>query len=67
MCTIAPADRHACRACVPAESGSEGKGGVRNLGKPVALAKKYYDQGADELTFLNITGFRDFPLTDSAR
>ena len=40
------------------------KGGVRNLGKPVALAKKYYEQGADEITFLNITGFRDCPLTD---
>ena len=39
-------------------------GHVRNLGKPVALARKYYDQGADELTFLNITGFRDFPLND---
>ena len=43
---------------------SEG-GQVRNLGKPVALAKKYYDQGADEITFLNITGFRDFPLNDT--
>ena len=40
-------------------------GQVRNLGKPVALAKKYYDQGADEITFLNITGFRDFPLNDT--
>ena len=40
-------------------------GAVRNLGKPVALARKYYDQGADEITFLNITGFRDFPLTDT--
>ncbi len=40
------------------------EGNVRNLGKPVALAKKYYEQGADEITFLNITGFRDFPLED---
>ena len=40
------------------------KGDVRNLGKPVALAKRYYDEGADEITFLNITGFRDFPLKD---
>ena len=24
----------------------------------------YYEQGADEITFLNITGFRDFPLQD---
>ncbi|MEA3546313.1 MAG: imidazole glycerol phosphate synthase subunit HisF [Thermodesulfobacteriota bacterium] len=40
------------------------KGDVRNLGKPVELAEKYYQQGADEITFLNITGFRDFPLED---
>ena len=39
-------------------------GTVRNLGKPVALAAEYYRQGADEITFLNITGFRDFPLND---
>jgi glutamine amidotransferase/cyclase len=40
------------------------KGAVRNLGKPVALAGRYYEEGADEITFLNITGFRDFPLED---
>ena len=39
-------------------------GEVRNLGKPVALARQYYEDGADEITFLNITGFRDFPLKD---
>jgi len=39
-------------------------GEVRNLGKPVELAKRYFDEGADEITFLNITGFRDFPLKD---
>jgi glutamine amidotransferase/cyclase len=39
-------------------------GAVRNLGKPVALARRYYQEGADEITFLNITGFRDFPLED---
>jgi len=39
-------------------------GEVRNLGKPVALAKRYYEEGADEITFLNITGFRDFPMQD---
>jgi glutamine amidotransferase/cyclase len=37
---------------------------VRNLGKPVELATKYFKWGADEVTFLNITGFRDFPLGD---
>ena len=40
------------------------KGSVRNLGKPVELAHRYYTEGADEITFLNITGFRDFPLED---
>ncbi len=40
------------------------EGEVRNLGKPVELAKRYYEEGADEITFLNITGFRDFPLKD---
>lgn len=40
------------------------KGRVRNLGKPVELARRYYTEGADEITFLNITGFRDFPLKD---
>jgi glutamine amidotransferase/cyclase len=39
-------------------------GEVRNLGKPVELARRYYEEGADEITFLNITGFRDFPLQD---
>ena len=37
---------------------------VRNLGKPVELARRYYNQGADEITFLNITSFRDCPLAD---
>ncbi len=39
-------------------------GDVRNLGQPVELARRYYRDGADEITFLNITGFRDFPLQD---
>ncbi|SPD74560.1 Imidazole glycerol phosphate synthase subunit hisH [uncultured Desulfobacterium sp.] len=39
-------------------------GNVRNLGRPVELARSYYKEGADEITFLNITGFRDFPLED---
>lgn len=37
---------------------------VRNLGKPVALAKTYYDAGADEICLLNITSFRSSPLAD---
>lgn len=40
------------------------EGEVRNLGKPVELARRYYEEGADEVTFLNITGFRDFPMED---
>lgn len=40
-------------------------GKVRNLGKPVDMAKKYYEQGADEVTFLNITSFRNCPLADT--
>lgn len=34
------------------------RGEIRNLGKPVALCKQYYDGGADEVVFLNITSFR---------
>jgi hypothetical protein len=45
------------------EQGTDGRS-VRNLGKPVELCKEYYEGGADEVTFLNITGFRDFPLGD---
>jgi glutamine amidotransferase/cyclase len=39
-------------------------GAVRNLGKPVDLARRYFEEGADEITFLNITSFRDIPLRD---
>jgi imidazole glycerol-phosphate synthase len=48
-------------------SGDESDGNsrdVRNLGKPVDLARRYYEEGADEVTFLNITGFRETPLGD---
>ncbi|MFN3534463.1 MAG: imidazole glycerol phosphate synthase subunit HisF [Desulfatiglandales bacterium] len=37
---------------------------VRDLGRPVDMARGYFEDGADEITFLNITGFRDFPLLD---
>lgn len=37
---------------------------VRNLGKPVALAARYYTAGADELCLMNITSFRHSPLRD---
>lgn len=46
------------------ERSGSSDGSVRNLGKPVELALKYYEQGADEITFLNITSFRDSPITD---
>jgi glutamine amidotransferase/cyclase len=47
------------------EEGSESaKGAVRNLGKPVELAQRYYSEGADEITFLNITSFRSNVLND---
>ncbi|KAI0068457.1 imidazole glycerol phosphate synthase HisHF [Artomyces pyxidatus] len=39
-------------------------GAVRNLGKPVALAARYFAEGADELALLNITAFRHSPLHD---
>ena len=39
-------------------------GQVRNLGKPVDMARKYYQEGADEITFLNITSFRNLPIAD---
>ncbi|KAL4524632.1 hypothetical protein Ndes2526A_g06748 [Nannochloris sp. 'desiccata'] len=47
-----------------AGDGSGSAGEVRNLGKPVELAGRYFLEGADEVTFLNITGFRDFPMAD---
>ncbi|WVR08437.1 imidazoleglycerol phosphate synthase, cyclase subunit [Kwoniella sp. DSM 27419] len=37
---------------------------VRNLGKPVELAQRYYVEGADEVAFLNITSFRSSALLD---
>jgi len=39
-------------------------GKVRNHGKPVELAERYYQDGADEVSFLNITAFRDLVLAD---
>ncbi|WFD05772.1 dCMP deaminase [Malassezia vespertilionis] len=40
------------------------KSEVRNMGKPVELAQRYYAEGADEVTFLNITSFRNWALDD---
>jgi imidazole glycerol-phosphate synthase len=47
------------------KDGVQTGGAVRNLGKPVDMAKKYYEQGADEVTFLNITSFRNCPIADT--
>jgi len=46
------------------EEGNKGRGGVRNLGKPVSLAGRYYEEGADEIAFLNITSFRQGVIED---
>lgn len=40
------------------------EGQVRNLGQPVALCARYYEEGADEIAFLNICSFREEPLGD---
>ena len=37
---------------------------VRNLGKPVALALRYFESGADEICLLSIMSFRNSPLHD---
>ena len=47
------------------KNGVSAGGHVRNLGKPVEMAKKYYEQGADEITFLNLTSFRNCPIADT--
>ena len=65
-------------ACLDVRSDDEGRlvvtkglqydvregGRVRDMGDPVKLAHLYFREGADEITFLNITGFRHFPLKD---
>ncbi|CAM9196108.1 unnamed protein product, partial [Phaeothamnion confervicola] len=45
-------------------AGAGGKSRVRNLGKPVELAARYYREGADEVCFLNITSFRQGVVDD---
>ena len=49
---------------VATASSTWNEGGVRNLGKPVELAARYFDEGADEVVFLNICSFRNSPLAD---
>lgn len=40
------------------------KGIVRNLGQPVDLASRYYNENIDEIAFLNITSFRNGVIDD---
>lgn len=47
-----------------ASNNASSKAAVRNLGKPVALARRYYQEGADEIAFLNITSFRQGVIED---
>ncbi|KAH9944297.1 imidazole glycerol phosphate synthase HisHF [Epithele typhae] len=46
------------------ERAAHAAGAVRNLGRPVALAARYFAEGADELCLMNITSFRHSPLRD---
>ncbi|CAH2350078.1 imidazole glycerol phosphate synthase hisHF [[Candida] railenensis] len=59
---VTKGDQYNVRA--PSDNDNSGENKVRNLGKPVELATRYYRQGADEVTFLNITSFRNSPLKD---
>ena len=49
--------------CLDVKDGKVVKGinfvGLKEVGAPVELAKKYYQQGADELVFLDITATSD--------
>ncbi|KIY50523.1 hypothetical protein FISHEDRAFT_38918 [Fistulina hepatica ATCC 64428] len=63
---VTKGDQYDVREKAPASSTLAPKtaGAVRNLGKPVALATRYYEEGADEICLLNITSFRHSPLQD---
>ncbi|KAJ3779146.1 hypothetical protein FB446DRAFT_630541 [Lentinula raphanica] len=63
---VTKGDQYDVREKVPSGSSMQVKtgGAVRNLGKPVTLASKYYAAGADEICLLNITSFRHSPLQD---
>lgn len=64
---VTKGDSYDVREKAPAgeDQGAKRRGVVRNLGKPVDLARRYYEEGADEVTFLNITSFRSEPLEDA--
>ncbi|KAF9535403.1 imidazoleglycerol phosphate synthase [Crepidotus variabilis] len=63
---VTKGDQYDVREKIDSSSSTSVKaaGAVRNLGKPIALAQKYYASGADELCLLNITSFRHSPLQD---
>ena len=55
---VTKGDQYDVREKPAADGGGAAAGDVRNLGKPVELAQRYSEEGADEVTFLNITSFR---------
>ncbi|KAI9828231.1 MAG: Histidine biosynthesis bifunctional protein hisB [Phylliscum demangeonii] len=61
---VTKGDQYDVRENAGVQSAGQSAGHVRNLGKPVNMARRYYEQGADEITFLNITSFRNCPLAD---
>ena len=63
---VTKGDQYDVREKAPSAPGAvtSSSGAVRNLGKPVALAAKYFAAGADELCLMNITSFRQSPLRD---
>lgn len=61
---VTKGDQYDVREKDESGGGLAGRGGVRNLGKPVQLAARYYDEGADEIAFLNITSFRQGVIED---
>lgn len=61
---VTKGDQYDVRESNESEGELQGRGGVRNLGKPVSLARRYYEEGADEIAFLNITSFRQGVIED---
>ena len=62
---VTKGDQYDVREKSDDDSGAkQGRGSVRNLGKPVALARRYYEEGGDEIAFLNITSFRQGVIED---
>lgn len=61
---VTKGDQYDVREKDDEDDNQTGRGGVRNLGKPVQLAARYYAEGADEIAFLNITSFRQGVIED---